>query len=51
MKWPVDFTGLAEENESQLLSYLKAVGIEAGLLLKFGPKPENKRKAFDNLRK
>ena len=42
---------LAEENEAQLLNYLKATDIEVGLLLNFGPKPEVKRKAFDNLRK
>ncbi len=42
---------LAKENEAQLLNYLKATDIEVGLLLNFGPKPELKRKAFDNLRK
>ena len=42
---------LAEENEAQLLNYLKATDIEVGLLLNFGTKPEFKRKAFDNLRK
>jgi len=42
---------LVEENEAQLLNYLKATDIEVGLLLNFGPKPEVKRKAFDNLRK
>jgi len=42
---------LMEENEAQLLNYLKATDIEVGLLLNFGPKPEVKRKAFDNLRK
>ena len=42
---------LAKENEAQLLNYLKATNIEVGLLLNFGPKPELKRKAFDNLRK
>ena len=42
---------LAEENEAQLLNYLKATDIEVGLLLNFGPKPEIKRKAFDNTRK
>ena len=43
--------GLAEEHEAQLLSYLKATDIEVGLLLNFGPKPEIRRKAFDNTRK
>ena len=42
---------LSEENEAQLLNYLKATEIEVGLLLNFGPKPEIKRRAFDNLRK
>ena len=42
---------LVEENEAQLLNYLKATDIEVGLLLNFGTKPEVKRKAFDNLRK
>jgi len=42
---------LTEENEAQLLNYLKATDIEVGLLLNFGSKPEVKRKAFDNLRK
>lgn len=39
------------ENEAQLLNYLKATNIEVGLLLNFGPKPEVKRKVFDNYRK
>ena len=42
---------LIEENEAQLLNYLKATNIEIGLLLNFGPKPEIKRRAFDNKRK
>jgi len=42
---------LADEHEAQLLNYLKATEIEVGLLLNFGPKPDIKRKAFDNLRK
>jgi len=42
---------LAAENEAQLLNYLKATDIEIGLLLNFGPKPEVKRKIFDNDRK
>jgi GxxExxY protein len=42
---------LAEEHEAQLLNYLKATPYEVGLLLNFGPKPEIKRKAFDNSRK
>ena len=42
---------LVIDNEAQLLNYLKATNIEVGLLLNFGPKPEIKRKVFDNLRK
>ena len=42
---------LALEHEAQLLNYLKATSIEVGLLLNFGPKPEIKRKVFDNSRK
>jgi len=42
---------LVEENEAQLLNYLKATDIEVGLLLNFGTKPELKHKAFDNSRK
>ena len=43
--------GLSREHEAQLLNYLKATPHEVGLLLNFGPKPEIKRKAFDNSRK
>ena len=42
---------LAEEHEAQLLNYLKATDSEVWLLLNFGPKPEVKRKVFDNVRK
>ena len=42
---------LALEHEAQLLNYLKATDKEVGLLLNFGPKPEFKRKIFDNFRK
>src|SRR3989338_2571381 len=44
-------TALAAEHEAQLLNYLKATPFEVGLLLNFGPKPQIKRKAFDNSRK
>jgi GxxExxY protein len=42
---------LALEHEAQLLNYLKATNIEVGLLLNFGPKPQIKRKVFDNHKK
>lgn len=42
---------LTLENEAQLLNYLKATNIEVGLLLNFGPKPEIRRKLFDNDKK
>ena len=42
---------VAGENEAQLLNYLKASNIEVGWLLNFAPKPEVRRKAFDNIRK
>jgi GxxExxY protein len=42
---------LAEENELQLINYLKATTIEVGLLLNFGKKPQVKRKIFDNDKK
>ena len=33
------------------ITYLKAAPHEVGLLLNFGPKPQLKRKAFENARK
>ncbi len=39
---------LVEENEYQLINYLKATEIEVGLLLNFGKKPEIRRKIFTN---
>jgi len=50
---------LAPEHEAQLLNYLKATPYEVGLLLnpstgsgqRFGPKPQIKRKVYDNERK
>ncbi|WP_084058642.1 GxxExxY protein [Desulfacinum hydrothermale] len=42
---------LSAEHEAQLLNYLKATRYEVGLLLNFGPKPQVKRKAYDNERK
>ena len=44
-------SNLAIDHEAQLLNYLKATDKEVGLLLNFGPKPEIKRKVFDNFRK
>lgn len=38
---------IAEEHEAQLINYLKATGIEIGLLLNFGRKPEFKRRIFE----
>ncbi|MDO9614167.1 MAG: GxxExxY protein [Bacteroidota bacterium] len=42
---------LCEEDEFQLINYLKATYIEVGLLLNFGKKPEFRRKIFTNDRK
>ena len=42
---------VAPQNEAQLLNYLKATVHEVGLLLNFGPKPQIKRKVYDNERK
>ena len=42
---------LVEDNEHQLINYLKATNIEVGLLLNFGKKPQVKRKIFDNDKK
>jgi GxxExxY protein len=39
---------LTQDHEAQLLNYLKATPYEVGLLLNFGPKPEQKRRSFDN---
>lgn len=42
---------LTAQHEAQLLNYLRATEFEVGLLLNFGPKPDHRRKAFDNERK
>jgi GxxExxY protein len=42
---------LDSSHQAQLLNYLRATGIEVGLLLNFGPKPEFRRLAFDNRKK
>lgn len=41
---------LAKEHHAQLLNYLKASKIDIGLLLNFGPKPEFKRKIYEEAR-
>ncbi|MBU3923340.1 MAG: GxxExxY protein [Nanoarchaeota archaeon] len=40
---------LCEDNEKQLLNYLRCTGKEVGLLLNFGRKPEIRRKVFSPL--
>jgi len=42
---------LAGGHEAQLLNYLRGTEIEVGMVLNFGPKPEFRRKAYDNARK
>ena len=42
---------ILKEHEAQLLNYLRATPYEVGLLINFGPRPEFRRKAFDNDRK
>lgn len=42
---------IIEAFENQLLNYLRGTNVEVGLLLNFGPKPEFRRKVFDNTRK
>jgi len=37
---------LLPEHQAQLLNYLKATGIQVGLLFNFGPRVEHKRMAF-----
>jgi len=39
--------GLEGAHEAQLINYLKATGIEVGLLINFGPQIEIKRRLFD----
>jgi hypothetical protein len=40
-----------DEHRLSGLNHLKATDKEVGLLLNFGPKPEIRRKVFDNFRK
>ena len=42
---------LNDIQEVQLVNYLKATGVEVGLLINFGPSVKIKRKVFDNFRK
>jgi len=42
---------LTDVHDAQLLNYLKAIEIEVGLLLNFGPQAEFHRKIYDNPRK
>ena len=42
---------ILQAHENQLINYLRGTDMEVGLLLNFGPKPEFRRKAFDNSRK
>ena len=42
---------LVSEHEAQLLNYLKATIYEVGLLLNFGPKPQQLRRVFSNANK
>ena len=39
---------LLEENEAQLLNYLRGTSLEVGLLFNFGKKAEFRRKVYDN---
>lgn len=39
---------LAPEHEAQLLNYLKATTFEVGMLINFGPRPDIRRKVYDN---
>lgn len=44
-------TQLTDKEEAQLVNYLRATPYEVGLLLNFGPKPEFRRKVYDNSKK
>jgi GxxExxY protein len=42
---------LNDIHEVQLVNYLKATGVEVGLLINFGPSVKIKRRVFDNFKK
>jgi GxxExxY protein len=42
---------MVQDNEFQLINYLKTIHCEVGLLLNFGKKPEFIRKVYQNNRK
>ena len=42
---------VAEEHEAQLINCLKATGMQVGLLLNFGKRPEFRRKVFQSGRR
>lgn len=42
---------ISPAHEAQLINYLKATGIEVGLLLNFGPEPTFRRKVFSRKQK
>ena len=42
---------LDTSHEAQVLNYLRATELEVGLLFNFGPKPQLRRFAFENVRK
>lgn len=42
---------ICQSDEAQLVNYLRATDIEVGLLLGFCPKPETRRRVYENSRK
>jgi len=42
---------IVSAHESQVLNYLRSTGLELGLILNFGPKPQVRRLLLDNSRK